>query len=110
MTTLVRRVFFAAAANELWPGDITEHWTKERKLYVCAIKDVFSNRIVSVASPSAYTSLTPYRICDTRGTNGLSGTDAQCAGHTLSAGGTLNIEVAGTDPRGPPRAGFPRRG
>ena len=26
--------------------DITEHWTGEGKLYLCAIKDVFSNRIV----------------------------------------------------------------
>jgi len=43
---LVRRVFCADAPNELWLGDITEHWTKEGKLYVCAIKDVFSNRIV----------------------------------------------------------------
>ena len=24
----------------------TEHWTSEGKLYCCAIKDVFSNRIV----------------------------------------------------------------
>ena len=27
----------------------TEHWTKEGKLYVCAIKDVYSNRIVGWA-------------------------------------------------------------
>ena len=30
----------------LWLADITEHKTAEGKLYLCAIKDVFSNRIV----------------------------------------------------------------
>jgi len=43
---LVRREFTADAPNELWLGDITEHHTKEGKLYLCAIKDAFSNRIV----------------------------------------------------------------
>ena len=43
---LVRRDFTATGPNELWLTDITEHWTREGKLYLCAIKDVFSNRIV----------------------------------------------------------------
>lgn len=43
---LVHRVFSAQAPNQLWLADITEHRTKEGKLYLCAIKDVFSNRIV----------------------------------------------------------------
>jgi len=43
---LVCRNFTADAPNELWLADITEHWTDEGKLYLCAIKDVFSNRIV----------------------------------------------------------------
>lgn len=30
----------------MWLTDITEHWTDEGKLYECAIKDVWSNRIV----------------------------------------------------------------
>ena len=42
----VQRVFRADAPNRLWLADITEHWTSEGKLYCCAIKDVFSNRIV----------------------------------------------------------------
>ena len=42
----VRHEFNADAPNELWLTDITEHWTGEGKLYVCAIKDVYSNRIV----------------------------------------------------------------
>ena len=42
----VKRVFRTDAPDKLWLTDITEHWTSEGKLYCCAIKDVFSNRIV----------------------------------------------------------------
>ena len=48
----VRHQFKAQAANELWIGDITEHWTTEGKLYVCAFKDVWSNRIVGYSIDS----------------------------------------------------------
>lgn len=41
-----RHVFAADAPNQLWLTDITEHKTAEGKLYLCAIKDVYSNRIV----------------------------------------------------------------
>lgn len=43
---LVGRDFTATGPNQLWLTDITEHRTAEGKLYLCAIKDVFSNRIV----------------------------------------------------------------
>ena len=43
---LVRRAFTAGAPNRLWLTDITEHPTGEGKLYMCAIKDAFSGRIV----------------------------------------------------------------
>jgi hypothetical protein len=43
---LVQRDFTAEAPNRLWLSDITEHRTGEGKLYLCAIKDVYSNRIV----------------------------------------------------------------
>ena len=46
---LVRRDFTADAPNQLWLSDITEHRTGVGKLYLCAIKDVFSNRIVGWA-------------------------------------------------------------
>ena len=49
---LVRRCFTAAAPNELWATDITEHPTAEGKLYLCAIKDLWSNRIVGWAIDS----------------------------------------------------------
>jgi putative transposase len=42
----VNRVFTAAAPNQLWLTDISEHRTAEGKLYLCAVKDVHSNRIV----------------------------------------------------------------
>ena len=42
----VERNFAAEAPNRLWLTDITEHWTGEGKLYLYAIKDVSSNRIV----------------------------------------------------------------
>ena len=45
---LVERDFTADAPNQLWLSDITEHRTGEGKLYLCAIKDVFSNRIVGL--------------------------------------------------------------
>uniref|UniRef100_UPI003D7CFB2B IS3 family transposase n=1 Tax=Granulicoccus sp. GXG6511 TaxID=3381351 RepID=UPI003D7CFB2B len=44
--------FTADTANQLWVGDITEHRTREGKLYVCAFKDVFSNRIVGYSIDS----------------------------------------------------------
>jgi putative transposase len=49
---LVQRNFVADAPNRLWLTDITEHWTGEGKLYLCAIKDVYSNRIVGYSIDS----------------------------------------------------------
>jgi putative transposase len=44
--------FVAGAPNEVWLTDITEHPTGEGKLYLCAIKDVYSNRIVGYSIDS----------------------------------------------------------
>ena len=49
---LVRRDFTATAPNRLWLADITEHWTREGKLYLCAVKDLYSNRIVGYSIDS----------------------------------------------------------
>lgn len=49
---LVARNFAADAPNRLWLTDITEHATTEGKLYLCAVKDVFSNRIVGYSIDS----------------------------------------------------------
>ncbi|WP_433018181.1 IS3 family transposase [Kribbella sp. CA-294648] len=42
----VKKVFTAPSPNLVWLTDITEHATAEGKLYLCAVKDVYSNRIV----------------------------------------------------------------
>jgi len=49
---VVRHEFTADAQDELWLTDITEHRTGEGKLYLCAIKDVYSNRIVGYSIDS----------------------------------------------------------
>ena len=49
---LVRRDFSAEGPNRLWLADITEHHTAEGKLYLCAVKDVWSNRIVGYSIDS----------------------------------------------------------
>ncbi len=49
---LVRRDFTASGPNRLWLADITEHRTGEGKLYLCAIKDAWSNRIVGYSIDS----------------------------------------------------------
>jgi transposase InsO family protein len=49
---LVQREFTADAPNRLWLTDITEHPTGEGKLYLCAVKDVFSGKIVGYSIDS----------------------------------------------------------
>lgn len=53
---LVLRQFRADGPNRLWLWDITEHPTSEGKVYLCAIKDVFSNRIVGYSISDRMTS------------------------------------------------------
>ena len=43
---LVERQFTAQEPNQVWLTDISEHNTREGKIYLCAVKDVFSGRIV----------------------------------------------------------------
>ncbi len=49
---LVQREFSVDAPNKLWFADITEHPTAEGKLYLCAVKDAFSGRIVGYSIES----------------------------------------------------------
>jgi putative transposase len=49
---LVRRQFSASQPDQTWLTDITEHPTAQGKLYLCAIKDVYSNRIVGYSMDS----------------------------------------------------------
>jgi putative transposase len=77
---LVCRDFTAAAPNRLWLADITEHRTTEGKLYLCAIKDVCSNRIVGYSIDSRIRA----RLAVTALTNAVARRDevAGCVVHT----------------------------
>jgi len=44
---LVERRFDRPAPDQLWVTDITEHPTREGKVYCCVVLDVFSRRVVS---------------------------------------------------------------
>jgi transposase InsO family protein len=43
---LVNRKFHRLSPNELWVTDVTEHPTREGKVYCCAVLDTFSRKIV----------------------------------------------------------------
>jgi putative transposase len=53
---LVNRDFTAELPNQLWLTDITEHRTGEGKLYLCAVKDACTNRIVGYSIAARMTS------------------------------------------------------
>jgi putative transposase len=53
---VTRHRFTAEAPNALWLSDITEHRTGQGKLYICAIKDVYSHRIVGYSIDARMTS------------------------------------------------------
>lgn len=46
VTDLVKRDFRRDGPNQLWVTDITEHPTREGKLYCCVVLDVYSRRVV----------------------------------------------------------------
>jgi putative transposase len=52
---LVARKFTAAGPDRIWLTGITEHPTAEGKLYLCAIKDVYSNRIAGYSMDARMT-------------------------------------------------------
>jgi len=47
-----RHRFVAPRPHQLWLTDITEHKTSEGRLYLCAVKDAFSGRIVGYSIDS----------------------------------------------------------
>jgi transposase InsO family protein len=52
---LVARQFTASGPDRVWLTDITEHPTREGKLYLCAFKDVYSGRIVGYSMDARMT-------------------------------------------------------
>lgn len=53
---LVDREFVSESLDQVWLTDITEHPTSEGKLYLCAIKDTCSTRIVGYSMSDRMTS------------------------------------------------------
>ncbi len=51
---LVAKDFTAPGPNMVWLTDMTEHPTSEGKLYLCAVKDVWPNRIVGYSGGRAH--------------------------------------------------------
>ncbi|WP_084796250.1 IS3 family transposase [Pseudonocardia asaccharolytica] len=49
VTDLVKRDFRRHGPNQLWVTDITEHPTREGKLYCCVVLDAYSRRVVGWA-------------------------------------------------------------
>lgn len=54
---LVRREFRREAPNQLWMTDITEHPTREGKVYCCIVLDAFSRMIVGWSIDSSQTTV-----------------------------------------------------
>jgi putative transposase len=54
---LVRRRFTAEGPDRLWMTDITEHPTREGKIYCCAVIDAFSRMVVGWSIDSRQTGL-----------------------------------------------------
>ncbi|MBO1031339.1 DDE-type integrase/transposase/recombinase [Tessaracoccus sp. SD287] len=76
---LVERDFTAKGPNQVWLTDITEHPTGEGKLYLCAVKDLWSGRIVG------------YSI-DARMKSRLA---VQALNNAVTARAALGVDVAG---------------
>lgn len=54
---LVRREFGRNGPNQLWMTDITEHPTREGKLYCCVVLDAFSRLVVGWSVESTQTTI-----------------------------------------------------
>ncbi len=52
---LVRREFAREASNQLWVTDITEHPTREGKVYCCVVLDICSRKVVGWSIDSSQT-------------------------------------------------------
>ena len=61
-----RHQFVASRPNQLWLTDITEHKTSEGRLYLCAVKDAFSGRIVGYSIDSRMKALSRGSRCPQR--------------------------------------------
>ncbi len=80
---LVTRDVTATAIDKPWLTDITEHHTREGTLYLCAVKNVFSDRIVGYAIDSrAKSRLAVAAIDNSVARRGGAGVVASCVVHS----------------------------
>ncbi len=82
---LLERNFTAQTVNSKWLTDITEHPTGEGKLYLCAIKDCASNKIVGYSLDT--------RMTSDLAVNALRNAIAQSPGHHGALGQGQSISV-----------------
>src|SRR3954449_11096732 len=54
-TDLVERTFARSGPDQLWVTDITEHPTREGKVYCCVVLDTYSRRVVGWSLDSSPT-------------------------------------------------------
>src|SRR3546814_20003115 len=66
-TDLVERSFNRSGRNQLWVTDITEHPTREGKVYCCVVPEPYSRRVVG-SSNDAYPTGTTDRQGVVKGT------------------------------------------
>jgi putative transposase len=116
---LVLREFTAPTPNRLWLTDITEHPTVEGKLYLCAVKDACSKRIVGYSIGDRMTSELAVNalrnavalrgsveaiVHSDRGSSALTPTFAPCATHDCAARWAGSEHVPTTPPWSPSSA------
>ncbi len=104
VTDLVQRNFAREGPNQLWVTDITEHPTREGKMYCCVVIDTWSRRVVGwsidTRQRADLATAALGMAIDSRGTNGaLPGTVIHCDHGT-------QIHVLGLHPARPQRWTF----
>jgi putative transposase len=87
---LVNRRFTRQRPNELWVTDITEHPTREGKVYCCCVMDTFSRKIVGWSIDSIQNS--------TLVVNAL---DMAIKNRRPAPGGIVHADHGVNSPRGP---------
>jgi putative transposase len=99
---LVGRVFARTGPNQLWMTDITEHPSREGKLYCCVLLDAFSRMVVGWAVDSSQTTRL---VLDALGMATRRRNSRRRAGHTFRSRRAIyvrsfshNVRAAGLAP------------
>ena len=98
---LVRRQFTRAAPDQLWMTDITEHPTREGKIYCCVVLDAFSRRVVGWSIDSSQTTVL---VTNALGWPHVGATPPRASSSTPTAASNSRPGVQPESPRCRPRA------